>query len=94
MTNASEKAVWVDVEMSDLNDKSGKLYNAYRDAAGKAAAIRKDFEASFIAQAEAAGVVPEGMTVAFGYNYGKLAVAVVPKVKPKASSKNTFRLKK
>lgn len=94
MTNASEKANWLNVELSDLNEKSAKLYAAYKDAASKAASIRKDFEASFIAQAQSVNAIPEGMTLAFGYKFGKLSVAAVPAEKPKAAVKNAFRLSK
>lgn len=94
MTNASEKANWLNVELSDLNEKSAKLYATYKDAASKAASIRKDFEASFIEQATKVGVVPEGFTLAFGYKFGKLSVALVPAEKPKAVTKNAFRLSK
>jgi hypothetical protein len=94
MTNsASEKANWLNVELTDLNEKSRKLYDAYKAAAGKTAEIRKDFEASFLEQAKT--VLPEGMTLAFGYKFGKLSVLAVPADKPKAaSSKNTFKLGK
>jgi nucleoside diphosphate kinase len=92
MANANE-VTWMQVELSDLNEKSRKLYDAYKEASAKTAEIRRDFEASFLAQAEKAGVVPNGMTIAFGYKFGRLSVAAVPAEKPKAATKNAFRLK-
>lgn len=89
MANANE-ATWMQVELSDLNEKSRKLYDAYKAAAAQTAEIRKDFEAAFLAQAK--DVVPEGMTLAFGYKFGRLSVAAVPMEKPKAAAKNTFKL--
>jgi hypothetical protein len=89
MANANE-VTWMQVELSDLNEKSRKLYDAYKSAAQKTAEIRKDFEASFIAQAK--DVLPDGMTLAFGYKFGRLSVAAVPAEKPKAAAKNTFKL--
>ena len=80
------------VELSDLNEKSRKLYDAYKLASQKTAEIRKDFEAAFIAQAK--DVIPENHTLAFGYKFGRLSVSAVPAEKPKVASKNTFKLGK
>lgn len=91
MANANE-VTWMQVQLSDLNEKSHKLYDAYKAASQKTAEIRKDFETSFIAQAK--DVLPDGMTLAFGYKFGRLSVATVPAEKPKAAAKNTFKLGK
>lgn len=90
MSNSNEKLNWMEIDPSDLSTENQGLYKALKDAQAKTAKIRADFEEGV--RKQASKMIPEGHTLAFGYRFGKLSVAAVPEEKPKAKSKNTFKL--
>ena len=90
--SSSEKLNWLQVEISDLSPDNQKLYATLKKAQEQTAKIREDFENSV--RKQAADMIPEGHTLAFGYRFGRLSVAAVPAEKPKVAAKNVFKLSK
>lgn len=70
---AKVDANWVNVEIDTLGEDSLNAYNAYKAAYKRMKEYREAFEASMADKAE----LPEGKRLVFGYNFGKLSVAVV-----------------
>jgi len=90
---SNDKLAWLQIDISDLNADNQKLYATLKKAQEQTAKIRADFEAAVRVHAKA--MIPEGHDLAFGYRFGRLSVALVPKDEPKKSSaKNTFKLGK
>lgn len=87
---SNDKLDWMEVNVADLSADNQKLYALLKDAQAKTAKLRADFEEGV--RKQASKMIPEGHTLAFGYRFGRLSVAAVPTEKPKASSKNTFKL--
>ena len=87
---SNDKLSWLEIDPSELNTDNQKLYKLLKDAREKTNKIKQDFEEGV--RKQAAAMIPEGHTLAFGYNFGKLSVAAVPLQKPKAKAKNTFKL--
>lgn len=77
-----QDAVWVEIDPETMAPEQTAAYRAYKEAYRAMKAQREGFEASM------AQGVPEGKRMIFGYNFGKLSVAVVDddraKAKPKA----------
>ena len=67
------EANWVEIKPETLNGDAASLYNSYKVAYRIAKAMREKFENEM---QELAGL-PEGKRLVFGYNFGKLSVAVV-----------------
>lgn len=83
---AKTDATWIEIDPASLDDKAKVTYQAYKDMYRQAKEARAMFEE---AMSEAANV-PKGMRMVFGYNFGKLSVAIVEddrKAKKAASSK-------
>ena len=74
-TSKTDGTTWATVDVDSLSDDTKLAYQVYKEAQAKAAELRKDFEAMF---RDEAGTE----LLRFGYNYGKLSVAVgeAPKV--------------
>ena len=64
---------WTDVDIATLTPELRTAFEEYKAAYRLARDARKGFEGLVIAQAE----LPEGATLAFGYNFGKLSLKVV-----------------
>lgn len=64
-------AVWVEIDPASLNPDQAQAYAAYKDAYRKMKELRVGFEAMM------SRAVPQGQRMIFGYNFGKLSVAVV-----------------
>lgn len=82
-------AVWVEVDVNSLGTEDRKAYEAYKEAYRETKAKREAFEASM------QGMAPQGKRLIFGYNFGKLSVAVVdakdaPKAKPAKMSLSEY----
>lgn len=75
-------AVWNEIDPATLNGDAATLYQQYKEAYRIAKAMRVRFEEEMN---ELAGL-PEGKKLAFGYNFGKLSVAIVDDER-KATSK-------
>lgn len=76
-------AVWVNIDPSTLLEHQQRLYAEYKEAYRMMKAARKEFETSMNSAS------PDGKHMIFGYNFGKLSVALVDDdrkpAKPKAA---------
>jgi len=84
--------VWFAVDESSMKGESLKALAVLRKAQKTSGEAKALFEAAFIAATVEAGMLKGGESLAFGYRFGKLAVAKVAadEVKAKASSKPKF----
>ena len=73
MAREQIKADWLNVDPSSLPTSISRAYDAYKSAYAEAKSARADFER---AMTEAAGLKP-GKRLIFGYNFGKLSIAIV-----------------
>lgn len=69
------KDAWQNVETIPAKHKAS--YGAYKAAIGDANDKRAKFEADFLADARAKGLVAKGQTIVFSHKFGRLAVAIV-----------------
>lgn len=83
---AKQEASWQTLDVDTLTPAQRKAYDEYRALRRKAAEARDAFESTM------QGPVPEGQRMIFGYNFGKLSVAIVDDDrkpgKPKAQAKS------
>lgn len=83
----TDKADWLTVDPTELAPEIAKLYADYKAKYKEAKAIRDQFEQAMQAP------VPEGKRMVFGYNFGKLSIAIVEgEHKAKAAPKATKTL--
>lgn len=76
-------ATWTQIDIDTLPAEIKAGYDSYREAYAEMKRIRKGFEDSL---ADCI-TTPAGKRVVFGYNFGKLSVAIVDDTaKPKAST--------
>ena len=66
-------AQWIEIDPATLPESVRKDYEAYKEEYRLAKIAREAFEEGLRAQAN----VPEGKKLVFGYNFGKLSVAIV-----------------
>lgn len=79
MANNKGDAVWVEIDPETLDADQKQAYDGYKAIYREMKAQRERFEASM------SQGVPEGQRMIFGYNFGKLSVAIVADDrKPKA----------
>jgi hypothetical protein len=84
--NKVAKGDWTEVDTTTLPAQLSKPYSEYLAARKLAADKREAFEAVF--KTALKGRVQAGSKAVFGYNFGKLSMAIVPDDdKPKASAK-------
>jgi len=74
---AREEANWLNVLEDDLTAEQSQAYADYKTAYKQAKALRQSFEGLM-----AVGT-PAGQRMIFGYNFGKLSIAVVADDKPR-----------
>lgn len=83
---AKQEANWVNIEINSLSPKQQDAYEAYKAGYRAMKAQREAFEQ---VMSEA---IPQGQRMIFGYNFGKLSVAVVEDdrkvAKPKATTQS------
>jgi hypothetical protein len=80
--------VWLTVDLESLPADLQRKFSAHRKAADEAQNAKRAFEAAFIAAARKGKKVGASESFAFGYRFGKLAIAVVednPETAPKAA---------
>lgn len=70
---AKQDATWVELDPASLADDVQVAYRGYKDAYAVMKAQRLAFETMLANAAE----VPAGKRMVFGYNFGKLSVAIV-----------------
>ena len=76
------KADWHNIDIDTLPESLRTPYELYKKSYKQAKADREAFEADMISAIDP----PKGKRVVFGYNFGKLSVAVVDDDKPAAKS--------
>lgn len=83
---AKQEANWVNIDIESLGAFQREAYDAYKDAYRAMKNARLAFET------EMAQGIPQGQRMIFGYNFGKLSVAVVEDdrkvAKPKATTQS------
>ena len=79
MTNSfTDKADWRVIDPETLPQDIGFAYRKYREAYATAKALRETFEMHMTA----AATLPATQRLVFGYNFGKLSIAIVANDKP------------
>ena len=73
MAKANQDAVWCELNPDTLPNNIKGTYIAYKDMYKLMKEARTSFETRLSANAH----VPEGKRMIFGYNFGKLSVAIV-----------------
>ena len=83
---ASEKSElqWANVEIEQLNAELQRAYRESKEAYRAYKIARDQFEGMM--QEVYSGSIAEGTELKFGYNFGKLSVAIGPKTQRKAKS--------
>jgi len=83
MAKAASTANWQTIDIETLHPETREMYDAYKAAYVEMKRIRSGFEAHISDQL----ALPKGKRVVFGYNFGKLSLAIVDDdAKPKATS--------
>lgn len=75
-------AQWVEIDPATLPDPVTAVYKTYKELYAQAKAARQLFEDTMSREAK----VPDGKRMVFGYNFGKLSVAIVEDDKPKRAT--------
>lgn len=70
---AKTDAVWTEIKPDTLPTEINAAYAAYKEMYRQMKAQRQAFEA----MVSEAAALPEGKRMVFGYNFGKLSVAIV-----------------
>lgn len=86
---------WMDVEQDSLTGGVASAYGAYKKARELAGEKRDAFQDEFTKNARASGDLEEDKGFVFGYRFGKLSVALVPREDSERKGpkeKKTFRL--
>lgn len=92
MATAKQDAVWVSLDIETLDTECRKTYDEYKASYRGMKGAREAFESKMNYKADLA----HGMRMIFGYNFGKLSVAVVeddrkaPKAKATTQSLSDF----
>lgn len=73
MAKIVEKATWITIDPASLPTSIAKQYDNYKEAYKEMKAERTAFEEAL----SSALSPPKGKRVVFGYNFGKLSIAIV-----------------
>lgn len=85
MAKTSSPATWTQIDTDTLPTPLAKQYANYKSAYSEMKAERKAFEDALVGML----AVPAGKRAVFGYNFGKLSIAIVDddaKAKPSTSA--------
>jgi hypothetical protein len=83
--------VWFPVDTDSMPAAAKAKWAAYQKANAAAKAAKEEFEATFVAAAKKAERIDANVELAFGYKFGRLAIAKVdPSAPKKTSSKPKF----
>lgn len=83
MAKSPSPAVWTQIDTDTLPTPIAKQYANYKSAYAEMKAERKAFEDALTALL----TIPAGKRAVFGYNFGKLSIAIVgDDAKPKSAS--------
>ena len=84
---------WVAVDSENLSKELASKLNKLKLAQAAAKVARDDFELAFTTAAKAKGVIEKTEGLAFGYRFGRVAVAkTAGTVKAKATAKPMLKL--
>ena len=86
------KADGQDVDTDNLSPALKKSYDTFKAVSAEARKAREAFETAFIDAGRKANFLKEGQTLAFGHNFGKCRVVVVPLEAPKAKATKGIKL--
>lgn len=86
----SEDLNWFTVDVDGMPATVKAKYAALKKAQASVTEAKADFEASFLASARKADRIDADVNLAFGYRFGKLAVAKVDKATVKTTAKPKF----
>ena len=81
---------WFTVDTDSMSADLKKKWAALKKAQEAARNAKDEFESAFTAAAKKADRIDADVTLAFGYRFGKLAIAKTTEAKPKASAKPKF----
>ena len=87
-TQHTDKADWKVIDPAELPEAIATAYNGYKAAYKYAKEMREDFENAMIKAAN----LPSHRRLVFGYNFGKLSIAVVANDKPTPTTKGATSL--
>ena len=92
MSTDMKELVWFAVDESSMKGEPVKALVALRKAQKASSEAKAAFESAFIKASQEAGIIKDGESLAFGYRFGKLAVARVEAgdKKVKSSTKPKF----
>lgn len=82
---ARQEANWVEINPATLGDDISGAYDTYKALYRQMKEARVAFESSMAAAAE----LPSGKRMVFGYNFGKLSVAIVDDDRPAPKAKSS-----
>ena len=85
METAKKELNWFLVDEDSMSPALKAKYRAFKKANEAARQAKEDFELAFVAEAKKAERIDADISLAFGYKYGKLAVAKVDPKETKAS---------
>lgn len=89
----SNELAWVQVDSEGLSKELASKLNKLKLAQAAAKVARDDFESAFVTAAKAKGVISKNESLAFGYRFGRVAVAKTEdKPATKASAKPMLKL--
>lgn len=81
-------ATWTQIDIDSLPPALRTEYGNYKDAYAEMKQVRKEFEENLAAML----TVPTGKRAVFGYNFGKLSIAIVDDTAPKAKATSAVSL--
>lgn len=84
----SDKANWTEIDAGELEDSLKQAYDLYKLAYREMKEARGAFERAMANAAQ----VPIGKRMVFGYNFGKLSVAIVDDDRKPSSAKPKLSL--
>ena len=85
MAKIEAKADWHNVDIDSLPKAIRDEYDTYKQSYAAMKAAREAFETAMCTAL--ASATPTGKRIVFGYNFGKLSLAIVDAESPKASAK-------
>lgn len=88
MAKQAQTASWTQIDTDSLPAAIAKQYANYKSAYAEMKAERKAFEDALATMLN----VPQGKRAVFGYNFGKLSIAIVDDDKPAAKASSAVSL--
>jgi hypothetical protein len=88
MAKTATAATWTQIDIDSLPAALAEQYANYKSAYAEMKSERKAFEDALAARLS----VPQGKRVVFGYNFGKLSIAIVDDDKPAAKASSAVSL--